>query len=146
MSESVETSGILNFLDLWSKGLPFPDQLMFIVWFLCLQVSPGPQLKKYSSCSTIFIDDSTVSQPNLKSTIKWWAFSNCRSSTCCWQSSHLHERIVLHHAGNPNGAAERTLDSKTCYLASFHLTSMLWRSFSDYSLILFHQDFVSLFN
>ncbi|KAF3857432.1 hypothetical protein F7725_009290 [Dissostichus mawsoni] len=26
--------------------------------------------KKYSSCSTIFIDDSTVSQPNLKSTIK----------------------------------------------------------------------------
>uniref|UniRef100_A0A3B5MM12 Cyclin Y-like 1 n=1 Tax=Xiphophorus couchianus TaxID=32473 RepID=A0A3B5MM12_9TELE len=36
----------------------------------CLQVSPGPLLKKYSSCSTIFIDDSTVSQPNLKSTIK----------------------------------------------------------------------------
>ena len=26
--------------------------------------------KKYSSCSTIFIDDSTVSQPNLKNTIK----------------------------------------------------------------------------
>uniref|UniRef100_A0A3B4FTN4 Cyclin Y like 1 n=1 Tax=Pundamilia nyererei TaxID=303518 RepID=A0A3B4FTN4_9CICH len=33
-------------------------------------VSPGPLSKKYSSCSTIFIDDSTVSQPNLKSTIK----------------------------------------------------------------------------
>ncbi|XP_036071817.1 cyclin-Y-like protein 1 isoform X2 [Oryzias melastigma] len=33
--------------------------------------SPGPLTKKYSSCSTIFIDDSTVSQPNLKSTIKW---------------------------------------------------------------------------
>ncbi|XP_024245492.1 cyclin-Y-like protein 1 isoform X1 [Oncorhynchus tshawytscha] len=32
--------------------------------------SPGPLSKKYSSCSTIFIDDSTVSQPNLKSTIK----------------------------------------------------------------------------
>ncbi len=29
-----------------------------------------PQLKKSSSCSTIFIDDSTVSQPNLKGTIK----------------------------------------------------------------------------
>lgn len=28
------------------------------------------QLKKSSSCSTIFIDDSTVSQPNLKNTIK----------------------------------------------------------------------------
>uniref|UniRef100_A0A4W5KRN5 Cyclin Y-like 1 n=1 Tax=Hucho hucho TaxID=62062 RepID=A0A4W5KRN5_9TELE len=32
----------------------------------------SPLSKKYSSCSTIFIDDSTVSQPNLKSTIKWW--------------------------------------------------------------------------
>ncbi|KAG5833491.1 cyclin-Y-like protein 1 [Anguilla rostrata] len=32
--------------------------------------SPGLLSKKYSSCSTIFIDDSTVSQPNLKSTIK----------------------------------------------------------------------------
>uniref|UniRef100_A0A8D0VSR5 Cyclin Y n=1 Tax=Sus scrofa TaxID=9823 RepID=A0A8D0VSR5_PIG len=28
--------------------------------------------RKYSSCSTIFLDDSTVSQPNLKYTIKWW--------------------------------------------------------------------------
>jgi hypothetical protein len=27
-------------------------------------------LKKASSCSTIYIDDSTVSQPNLKNTIK----------------------------------------------------------------------------
>lgn len=27
-------------------------------------------LKKYSSCSTIFIDDSTVSHPNLKNMIK----------------------------------------------------------------------------
>uniref|UniRef100_A0A8C9EJY3 Cyclin Y like 1 n=2 Tax=Neognathae TaxID=8825 RepID=A0A8C9EJY3_PAVCR len=33
-------------------------------------VSPGQLTKKYSSCSTIFIDDSTVSQPNLRSTIK----------------------------------------------------------------------------
>ncbi|XP_064598202.1 cyclin-Y-like [Liolophura sinensis] len=30
----------------------------------------GRLSKKYSSCSTIFIDDSTVSQPNLKNTIK----------------------------------------------------------------------------
>ncbi|MGH0124741.1 UNVERIFIED_CONTAM: hypothetical protein FKN15_013060 [Acipenser sinensis] len=34
-------------------------------------VSPGQLSKKYSSCSTIFLDDSTVSQPNLKSIIKW---------------------------------------------------------------------------
>uniref|UniRef100_A0A3Q2TCX6 Cyclin Y-like 1 n=1 Tax=Fundulus heteroclitus TaxID=8078 RepID=A0A3Q2TCX6_FUNHE len=40
-------------------------------WSRCVPpVSPGPPMKKYSSCSTIFIDDSTVSQPNLKSTIK----------------------------------------------------------------------------
>lgn len=38
---------------------------------LLSQMSPGLLSKKYSSCSTIFIDDSTVSQPNLKSTIKW---------------------------------------------------------------------------
>ncbi|MEJ1284318.1 cyclin Y [Cricetulus griseus] len=32
---------------------------------------PGQTSRKYSSCSTIFLDDSTVSQPNLKYTIKW---------------------------------------------------------------------------
>ncbi|XP_057683997.1 cyclin-Y-like protein 1 [Corythoichthys intestinalis] len=32
--------------------------------------SPGLLTRKYSSCSTIFLDDSTVSQPNLKTTIK----------------------------------------------------------------------------
>ncbi|CDQ61043.1 unnamed protein product [Oncorhynchus mykiss] len=30
----------------------------------------APVRRKYSSCSTIFLDDSTVSQPNLKYTIK----------------------------------------------------------------------------
>uniref|UniRef100_A0A3Q2D9E4 Cyclin Y-like 1 n=1 Tax=Cyprinodon variegatus TaxID=28743 RepID=A0A3Q2D9E4_CYPVA len=44
--------------------------VILFFFFFSLQVSPGPPLKKYSSCSTIFIDDSTVSQPNLKSTIK----------------------------------------------------------------------------
>ena len=38
----------------------------------CLQTSPRLLTKKSSSCSTIFIDDSTVSQPNLKSTVKWY--------------------------------------------------------------------------
>ncbi|KAL1022186.1 hypothetical protein UPYG_G00023300 [Umbra pygmaea] len=33
-------------------------------------MSPGLLSKKYSSCSTIFLDDSTVSLPNLKSTVK----------------------------------------------------------------------------
>uniref|UniRef100_A0A8C2Q964 Cyclin Y-like 1 n=1 Tax=Cyprinus carpio TaxID=7962 RepID=A0A8C2Q964_CYPCA len=44
-----------------------------------LKVSPGLPSKKYSSCSTIFIDDSTVSQPNLKSTIKWSVKDSDRS-------------------------------------------------------------------
>ncbi|XP_015416586.1 PREDICTED: cyclin-Y-like protein 1 [Myotis davidii] len=33
-------------------------------------VSPGHLTKKYSSCSTIFLDDSTVSQPNLRTTVQ----------------------------------------------------------------------------
>lgn len=33
----------------------------------------GTLTRKFSSCSTIFLDDSTVSQPNLKSTIKWYS-------------------------------------------------------------------------
>ncbi|CAI5788996.1 Hypothetical predicted protein [Podarcis lilfordi] len=32
--------------------------------------APGQLRRKYSSCSTIFLDDSTVTQPNLKYTIK----------------------------------------------------------------------------
>ncbi|KAK3082617.1 hypothetical protein FSP39_000585 [Pinctada imbricata] len=42
---------------------------------LQIKVSPPAPLRKYSSCSTIFIDDSTVSQPNLKNTIKAVAFA-----------------------------------------------------------------------
>jgi len=36
--------------------------------------SPGTpnQLQKANSCSTIFIDDNTVSQPNLRATLKWY--------------------------------------------------------------------------
>uniref|UniRef100_A0A2R9B010 Cyclin-Y-like protein 2 n=1 Tax=Pan paniscus TaxID=9597 RepID=A0A2R9B010_PANPA len=33
-------------------------------------VSPGQLTKKYSSCSTIFLYDSTVNQPNLRTTVK----------------------------------------------------------------------------
>ncbi|EHH55114.1 hypothetical protein EGM_04253, partial [Macaca fascicularis] len=33
-------------------------------------VSPGQLTKKYSSCSTIFLDDRTVNQPNLRTTVK----------------------------------------------------------------------------
>ncbi|XP_061686695.1 cyclin-Y-like protein 1 isoform X2 [Syngnathoides biaculeatus] len=39
------------------------------------RVSPGLLSRKYNSCSTIFLDDSTVSQPNLKNTIKCVAFA-----------------------------------------------------------------------
>lgn len=49
----------------------FLQQRSFNYRLVSSQVSPGLLTKKYSSCSTIFIDDSTVSQPNLKSTIRW---------------------------------------------------------------------------
>ncbi|KAL3969653.1 hypothetical protein ACER0C_027450 [Sarotherodon galilaeus] len=63
-----------NHINHLSKNWKFNCVLCFVVFcfvfFKCVKVSPGPLSKKYSSCSTIFIDDSTVSQPNLKSTIK----------------------------------------------------------------------------
>lgn len=34
------------------------------------QIADTRPLKKSSSCSTIYLDDSTVSQPNLKNTVK----------------------------------------------------------------------------
>lgn len=34
------------------------------------QIAPQGGMKKSSSCSTIYLDDSTVSQPNLKNTVK----------------------------------------------------------------------------
>lgn len=47
---------------------------VYLFIWICFVVLQTPQYgrlsKKYSSCSTIFIDDSTVSQPNLKNTIK----------------------------------------------------------------------------
>jgi hypothetical protein len=59
-----------------------------------LQIAPSRSLgefrtlKKSSSCSTIYIDDSTVSQPNLKNTIKcvslaiYYHIKNRKSSIC----------------------------------------------------------------
>ena len=58
-----------------------------------MQIAPSQSLgefrtlKKSSSCSTIYIDDSTVSQPNLKNTIKcvslaiYYHIKNRKSST-----------------------------------------------------------------
>uniref|UniRef100_A0A452DY61 Cyclin-Y-like protein 2 n=1 Tax=Capra hircus TaxID=9925 RepID=A0A452DY61_CAPHI len=45
-------------------------------FFLKTYHPPGQIARKYSSCSTIFLDDSTVSQPNLKYTIKWWVYKS----------------------------------------------------------------------
>lgn len=39
-------------------------------WAPFVQLQEKPTLKKSNSCSTIYLDDSTVSQPNLRSTIK----------------------------------------------------------------------------
>lgn len=53
--------------------------------------------KKFSSCSTIFIDDSTVSQPNLKNTIKAVALATY---------FHIRNR----EKGNPESHDGRVLD------------------------------------
>lgn len=72
--------------------------LYFFVFFKCVKVSPGPLSKKYSSCSTIFIDDSTVSQPNLKSTIKWWE---------CLSETQTHRAVL---------SKGPSLKTKSCYI------------------------------
>ena len=46
-------------------------------------------LKKASSCSTIYIDDSTVSQPNLKNTIK------CVSLAIYYHIKNRHSDAIL---------------------------------------------------
>lgn len=68
-------SFLKNLLNAWLIGVTgvSPAKRLKLSSHL-LQMSPGLLTKKYSSCSTIFIDDSTVSQPNLKSTIKWWLY------------------------------------------------------------------------
>ncbi len=40
-----------------------------------VQIGEVRTLKKSSSCSTIYLDDSTVSQPNLKNTLKCVSFA-----------------------------------------------------------------------
>lgn len=37
---------------------------------LLIKIADTGRLKKSNSCSTIYLDDNTVSQPNLKNTVK----------------------------------------------------------------------------
>ncbi|XP_065773212.1 cyclin-Y-like protein 1 [Muntiacus reevesi] len=46
------------------------EGVLFLGVLVAQMVSPGQLTKKYSSCPTIFLDDRTVSQPNLRTTIK----------------------------------------------------------------------------
>lgn len=71
-----------NVWTMWRDSAP--ARLILKLWSPLQQMSPGLLTKKYSSCSTIFIDDSTVSQPNLKSTIKWWVTSPPSSAHLHW--------------------------------------------------------------
>lgn len=48
----------------------YNNLIYFVFFFLILQIVDFRSLKKSSSCSTIYLDDSTVSQPNLKNTVK----------------------------------------------------------------------------
>ncbi|XP_075242636.1 cyclin-Y-like protein 1 [Convolutriloba macropyga] len=63
--------------------------------------------KKFNSCSTIFIDDSTVSQPNLKNTIKCVALAvyyhiRNRNSTSVTGSMGDHNHHHQHHLLSTN--------------------------------------------
>lgn len=57
----------------------------------------GRMSRKYSSCSTIFIDDSTVSQPNLKNTIRAVALAIY---------FHIRNRVHRDHQGCDDGQLE----------------------------------------
>lgn len=114
---------------------------------LYLKVSPGPMSKKYSSCSTIFIDDNTVSQPNLKSTIKWWEnFTHTQAHTmlCCPKvSKFTWENPVASQRGNLevilNGCMTET-DVLTPNLGQSFVLPWFWRSCKT----TFHQDYLSV--
>lgn len=62
------------------------------------QVDEYGQLRKFSSCSTIYIDDSTVSQPNLKNTIKTVAlaiyFHIRNRERAAGRNSHIDRHIL----------------------------------------------------
>ncbi|KAK6492238.1 cyclin-Y isoform X1 [Huso huso] len=51
-------------------AVPYKKAEIKTIGVIFFQHLPGQIRRKYSSCSTIFLDDSTVSQPNLKYTIK----------------------------------------------------------------------------
>lgn len=44
----------------------------FSYTFLFLQVAPQRLPRRYSSCSTVFLDESTLDQPNGRKMIQWW--------------------------------------------------------------------------
>lgn len=117
-------------------------------WFRYLKVSPGPMSKKYSSCSTIFIDDNTVSQPNLKSTIKWWenfTHTQARTMLCCPKVSHYTwENPVASQRGNLevilNGCMTETAVLTPNLGQSFVLPWFWWSCKTT-----FHQDYLSVY-
>ncbi|XP_023661747.1 cyclin-Y isoform X6 [Paramormyrops kingsleyae] len=55
---------------LYINHLSGADENTVNTHIVMFQKHPGQLRRKYSSCSTIFLDESTVSQPNLKYTIK----------------------------------------------------------------------------
>ncbi len=61
-------SWFLGFCE-WNFGFVSPS-FALLFQYTSPYAEYGELSKKFSSCSTIFIDDSTVSQPNLKNTIK----------------------------------------------------------------------------
>lgn len=76
-------------------------------------------LKKSSSCSTIYLDDSTVSQPNLKNTIKCVTLAiyyHIRNRTSTRTLDIFDEKLhPLSKDGVPNDYDQRDPDHRTIY-------------------------------
>ncbi|XP_076313396.1 cyclin Y isoform X1 [Tachypleus tridentatus] len=83
------------------------------------QLFESRPLKKSSSCSTIYLDDSTVSQPNLKNTIKCVTlavFYHIRSRSSNKMLDIFDERLhPLSKDGYPEDFEERDPDHRSIY-------------------------------
>lgn len=90
---------------------------------LTLKVSPGLLSRKYSSCSTIFIDDNTVSQPNLKNTIKWWETLSQRPergvTTAFFTTVETHV-VRIYSLGLNEASLNTTFSTFVCFLSLFY--------------------------
>ena len=78
-------------------------------------------LKKASSCSTIYIDDSTVSQPNLKNTIK------CVSLAIYYHIKNRKSEAILDIFDEKNHPLTVRMTMIVSFGCNFCVSLMIWR-------------------